>query len=408
MKLQAIRLIAVTHRPYFGVALHSLRLVATDKVPTMQTDRHGRVYVNTNRIGGKGGWTLQQAAAVLVHELNHWIRRHFDRVDPVLARSAPEDKSVDAYLVNLCEDMEINDDLGDDRLKLPEEGTFPKDYGLPEHLLWEEYYERFPRDRVKVVTIDCGSAAHGQPGGYEEPVAGDQTVLSSAEQDLIRRQTAEAIRDFSARNPGTVSAGLQRWAGTILRPPTIPWERELAALVRNAITMARGQIDYSYARPSRRQHHARVILPAMVRPDIEAAVVVDTSGSMSDSLLAAALREVQGILRVVGQRRVPVLCCDADVCGGVQRVSNALDVKLSGGGGTDMGVGIAAAEQLHASVIIVLTDGYTPWPATPPKRSELVIGLINAPEDHLSSHFETPSYAKRVLRIRVHEGEAAA
>jgi predicted metal-dependent peptidase len=130
----------------------------------------------------------------------------------------------------------------------------------------------------------------------------------------------------------------------------------------------------------------------------DAAVVLDTSGSMSSDLLARALVEIKGILRAVGQRKVPVLCCDAAVHGGVQRVSSAFNVEITGGGGTDMGVGIEAAQKLRASVIIVLTDGYTPWPAEPPKGAQLVIGILN-PTTPWEKSYPTPSYAKRVLRI---------
>ena len=49
----------------------------------------------------------------------------------------------------------------------------------------------------------------------------------------------------------------------------------------------------------------------------------------------------------------------------------ARDVELLGGGGTDMGAGLAKAAELRPrpDLIIVLTDGYTPWPSAPPPRA---------------------------------------
>jgi predicted metal-dependent peptidase len=62
----------------------------------------------------------------------------------------------------------------------------------------------------------------------------------------------------------------------------------------------------------------------------------------------------------------------------VQRVSSARQVELIGGGGTDMGAGIGAAAALRPrpAVTVVLTDGYTPWPAVAPKGMRVVVGLL--------------------------------
>jgi predicted metal-dependent peptidase len=110
----------------------------------------------------------------------------------------------------------------------------------------------------------------------------------------------------------------------------------------------------------------------------EVAVVCDTSGSMSEELLAAALAEVEGLLRALGMaRQVRVLACDTAV-GPAQRVSSARQVQLVGGGGTNMGTGIAAAAALRPkpAVTVVLTDGYTPWPPQAPKGTRVVVGLL--------------------------------
>jgi len=62
----------------------------------------------------------------------------------------------------------------------------------------------------------------------------------------------------------------------------------------------------------------------------------------------------------------------------VRRVSRPAQVVLAGGGGTDMGAGIAAAAALRPrpSVVIVLTDGWTPWPPAPPRGIRVVVGLL--------------------------------
>jgi predicted metal-dependent peptidase len=121
-----------------------------------------------------------------------------------------------------------------------------------------------------------------------------------------------------------------------------------------------------------------VVLPALRRPVPEVAVVCDTSGSMTDDLLAASLAEVEGLLAALGlARQVRVLACDAAVAP-AQRVTSARQVELTGGGGTDMGAGIEAAAGLRPRPVItvVLTDGLTPWPDGPPRGMRVVIGLL--------------------------------
>jgi predicted metal-dependent peptidase len=162
-----------------------------------------------------------------------------------------------------------------------------------------------------------------------------------------------------------------------------------------------GNVDYTYRRPSRRAGSVpKVILPAMHRPIPNVAVVCDTSGSMHEQLLARALAEVEGLLARGGlrQAQIRVLAVDTNVHA-VRRVSRASQVELAGGGGTDMGAGIAAAASLRPrpSVIVVLTDGFTPWPDKPPKGVRVVVGLLTQSMIPID-HFAPPTWA-RIVRI---------
>jgi len=107
------------------------------------------------------------------------------------------------------------------------------------------------------------------------------------------------------------------------------------------------------------------------------AVVVDTSGSIDDAMLSQALAEISGILKGLGQREgVHVLAVDSQVhtC---QRVFRPEQVKVAGGGGTDMGVGLEAAAKLRPvpQVAVVITDGHTPWPDTAPRGMKVIVAL---------------------------------
>ncbi|MEU7856313.1 VWA-like domain-containing protein [Nonomuraea sp. NPDC049141] len=365
VKLLAARYLAASDRPYLASALYSLTVVPSSAVPTMAVDRHWRCYVSPAFVAAT---SVPELAGVWIHELAHVLRDHHGRADRL-----PATDQLDRLRVNVAQDCEINDDLLADGLTLPEGRVEPGTFGLATGRLFEEYLPQLP---PSAVCSDCGSGAHGSPGDWD--ITGDGGPgVNTVEAEALRRHTAEAMRAHR-RNRGSLPAGWQRWAEQILEP-TVDWRRVLAGAVREAVAWATGAVDYTYHRPSRRTAALRgVVLPSLRRPLPVVAIVIDTSGSMGEDDLAAALAEVTGVLREVGVggNRVTVLACDADVRTAA-RVTSAQQVNLAGGGGTDMRVGIRAALALpeRPGVVIVLTDGFTPWPEAP-SSSRLIAALI--------------------------------
>jgi len=245
----------------------------------------------------------------------------------------------------------------------------------------------------------CGSCATGVQEPWEDgaPGEGASSGICRAEAELIRRDVARQIQEHS-KGRGNVPGHWARWAEEKLRPK-VDWRKELAAAVRHAVADVTGANDYSYRRPSRRQGQAgngKVVLPSLRRPVPNAAVVVDTSGSISDTMLSQALAEISGILKGLGQREgVHVLACDSQVqtC---RRVFRPEQVRLAGGGGTDMREGLSAVEKIRPlpQVCIVVTDGYTPWPEQPPRGMKVVIAL--------TGNGKVPDWAKT---IKIEEGK---
>ncbi|MBB2910847.1 putative metal-dependent peptidase [Streptosporangium becharense] len=369
-KLLAARYRAASDRPYLASALYALTVVPSGRVPTMGVDRRWRCYVSPAFVEATA---VQELAGVWIHEVAHLLRAHHGRADRL-----PAARQRDHLRVNIAQDCEINDDLIADGLALPAGRVEPGHFGLETGLLFEDYLPRLPEH---LTGFDCGSGAHGHPRDWE---AGDGTPgVIPVEAEALRRHTAEAMRAHE-RSRGNLPAGWRRWAGNLLEP-VVDWRTVLAGAVREAVAWAGGAVDYTYRRPSRRTAALRaVVLPSLRRPLPRVAIVVDTSGSMGEDDLAAALAEVTGVLREVGVRgdRVSVLACDADVRA-VSRVTSAEQVELAGGGGTDMRVGVRAAlaARDRPHVVIVLTDGYTPWPEEDPS-CRLIGALIgHAPAD---------------------------
>ena len=238
----------------------------------------------------------------------------------------------------------------------------------------------------------CGSCATGQREPWEEgPPDSSSPGTSRTEGEMIRRDVARQIVEHS-RTRGSIPGHWSRWANDRLKPK-VNWRRELATAIRHAVADVAGAVDYSYRKPSRRQGqigNGKVVMPSLRHPIPSVAVVVDTSGSMSDTMLSQALAEISGILKGMGQREgVHVVACDAQVhtC---KKVFTPRQIQLAGGGGTDMGEGIEAATKLRPrpQVIVVLTDGFTPWPDTAPKKTRVVVAL--------TSDGDAPGWAKTV------------
>jgi predicted metal-dependent peptidase len=387
--LGAATFLLSVQRPYLATALWAVQRVPQAGLGTLAVDRRWRLYYDPQAVAA---WSVEELAGVLYHEICHLLRAHADRAAGMAA---------DPRVWNLAADAEINDDLQrESGVALPAGPVTPETLGQPIGLLAEEYYAALVGNRrvavddgspieVRVVAGRCGSGAGGEALALVEraPLA---TGLIPEEIAVVRRCVAQAIRE-KQRGRGSLPGHWSDWAELVLEP-RVDWRRKLAAVVRRALGDAAGAVDYSYSRPSRRQAcFGSIVAPALRQPTPAVVVVVDTSGSMMD-LLGLALAEVGGILRACGVKDgVRVLSVDAAVHAS-QRVWRPEQVELLGGGGTDLRVGLAAAQRSRPDVVVVLTDGYTPWPRHAPNHCRVIIA-------DLVGNTELPEWAE-VIHVK--------
>lgn len=382
-RFAAARLWAASRAPYLTSALFALTPLVHDPGPAgglrgLPADAHWNVHLDPATVLGTPvpelGWWL-------IHQVGHLLRGHHSRAPAGEAANGGTERPAWARAA----DAEINDDLGGLGPE-PVGAVTPDTLGLPAGLLAERYLELLDLVDVPDHLLPCGRAPFTGPG-----------AMTALETELLARAVAAGIE---AR--GNVPGGWRRWAEHTLRPE-VDWRARLAALVRRAWAQAAGRVDHSYRRPSRRAAAVpEIVLPALVRPVPRIAVVVDTSGSVSRADLGQALAELGGVLRAAGHRRLDMICCDTRAYP-VQRVTAASQVELIGAGGTDLRPGIAAAvgrgpsarhagtpgegpsahagaagpptgegpparssasgpPETPADLVIVLTDGHTPWP----------------------------------------------
>ena len=248
----------------------------------------------------------------LLHHIGHLCRHHAARSpvahdhDADQSRHAVGEQTDDlaARRWNQAADAEVNDDLETLGLASPLGVVSPQDLGLPEGRLAEEYLSlievldeaHLAGDSHVADLIDCGQAADGiADGGLDTGGANDGTrPMSDLARHLLELRIAHDIEQQVA-NRTAVPGGWRRWAKQQLRP-TIDWRATLRATIRQGLRVGTGQVDYSYQRPSRRPAPNGVILPTMVAPKPEIAVVVDTSGSVSSQQLNTVMTELIGII----------------------------------------------------------------------------------------------------------------
>ena len=376
--LQAARLRASYQRAYFAPALFNLVPVKTDLIASMAVDAYWRVYYNESWMATH---TVEENAALLIHEVGHLLRDHEARKKAAAAR--------DARLWNTAADCEINDDLAAEGLPLPGDPPQPGKYGLRTGETVELYYKALSKpappskDECDPSTSsgssraksrdDCGSGAHGDRRPWELPPdeesSGGTPGVDAVKAEMVRREVAQRIMDISGLS-GEVSLGWRRWAHDVMTPKV-----DYMAIIRRTVRIALrestlGRYDRTYRKPHRRQAcYGEFIMPSFYQPRPRPGFLIDTSSSMQNAQLSRAMTELGALTRQLGYAsEVIVACCDAAVHG-VRKIFNPAQLQLLGGGGTDLAKGLqwfADRKSGPIDLLIIVTDCQTEWPPDPP------------------------------------------
>ena len=389
-RIVAARLWAAYNYPYLASALFAMRFISDETVGGVAGDEYFRIYVDHFETRD---WEIEMLGVELVHQVGHLLRGHATRAREIGIKEAELIHWIDAS------DAEINDDL-DAGHPAPLDSAAAEELGMPNSLFGEEYF--FQGIQRAESSRDCGSSAHGNPRSWDESYGDDDDGgIGSEERDLIQRRVAsETVAHH--RSYGSTPGGWLRWANRVLEP-RVDWRKELRASLHRGITEVTGAVDYSYQRPSRRwSNSSKVILPSLRSRHPEISILLDTSASMSEELLGQALAEIDGLMSTVGIRFncLKIFTCDS-VVGKPQRVRRSSDLNLIGGGGTDLAQGIDAAVQSQptADLLIIITDGFTPWPESLPNGIRAVAVLINE---------DPPATPEWLHRVEIREAETAS
>ena len=387
-KLAAARTRLILDKPFLGSLVMHLPLKAADPKWCETTATDARFfYYNPAYIGRL---TLDQTQFVLAHEAMHCALSHFNRRNH--RQKHRWDVACD-YAVNMI--------LDEERMPPPDEALMNATYrGLTAEEIYPLLHEDPPEQTLdKHLFDDAGSGQGGEgepqesddqqgddPGeenGDSEPNEQDgdtEAAEGQAEQgeqdspppgpmDLDQLdeqwQGRLAAAAQAARQAGKLSSSMQRLVDDLLAP-RLPWRALLARYMMNA-----ARDDYSFQRTSRREGEA--MMPRLYSQSVRVAVVLDTSGSISDDELREFLSEIDALKAQV-RAEVTLHACDDKLAeGGPWRFAMwetlALPEGIQGGGGTDFRPVFQWLDEagIEPDLLVYFTDAEGRFPEREPR-----------------------------------------
>jgi predicted metal-dependent peptidase len=333
-------------QPFFGTLLMTSPLVETHTVPTAATDMRS-IFYNPDFFAKL---TDDEVIFVLAHEVLHIAFKHGLRM-----------QTRDRKVWNYATDYQINAILAEQGFTMPEGGLLDTRYSdRGAEVVYDELMQK-QDDQGQGQGQGQGQSGDDQPGGGLASDLVDPADMSAAEQaqrsQQIDQQVAQAAN--MARMAGKLSGSLERAVSEVL-DPAAPWYE----LLRDYMTRNTND-DETWSRRNRR--FGAVYLPSRHNQRMgEIVVIGDTSGSITEHDINRIASEVSAIADVMQPERIRMVWADTEVKGEqVFEVGEPINLKPVGYGGTDMRVPIAHVEQYEPVVAVMVTDGYTPWPAEP-------------------------------------------
>jgi predicted metal-dependent peptidase len=407
--LNATRQFAMLEYPYYSSVLSKVRFVIREELEGLAcVDQNGCIYWSLKQTSelianSRPEHQLKCLSFVLLHECLHVLRDHHARSQSAHFPKWAKSERKRHHLWNIAADLEINTGLRERIALLPASvrPLLPEDFGFNEEPLAESYLAKISKSALDQMPFwDEGSgvfAASNRDRDWEVGLDKDSESSSpswtSLERNLIRSEVADAILKSNASSRREFL-----WAQSLQRR-NLDWRSILRSKIRSVYfnEYRAGATRVDYRRPSRLQRvsHPLCIPTRRAQERFQITMVVDTSGSMNETLLKIAMHEVNQLARMIDLCSVDVLQCDEEVVSYISCYRPSDRFEIRGGLGTDMVRGIQFAlgleestivskERVAPNVIIVFTDGFTPFPRSKYKTPVLwcIIGdsMLQLPE----------------------------
>lgn len=304
--------------------------------------------------------TLDEARAVLEHEMSHLVRDHIPRF-----------KDKDRHIGNLATDLAQNQyitGLPKDCVQLDK---FPKEWKLKEKQSAEYYYDEFMKHSNKI------SVSKNPDGSYHVTIKDpkgktiaefDVNDMDGSEwknadtnelsKEVVRQAVKEAV-DQMNRSQGSLPAGLEVAVNEILQPPKIAWNQLLRQYIAASIKSGSKQ---SWKKPNRR--FGATQKGRLSDHTIALTVAMDTSGSMGPEDYKVFFSELKAIQECY-KADINVMECDAEVQKHYKlNKYKKAQKNMKGGGGTDFTpiFEYIKTKRIRTDVLVFFTDMWGTFP----------------------------------------------
>lgn len=366
--------------PFFATLLLRTQVKVTDKsdggfpVELAATDG-GAIYYNPEFLDK---CSVEDVMSVLAHEVGHDSLLHSLR----LGARNPGD-------FNRAADHAINLMLEDQGFKAPK--------AVPGGWLADPQYKGWSADRIyddlrrnppkqpkggksgkpgKPGQPGQQNASGGQPG---EPQPGQDWLHGDVLPNKAQTPAEQAKAEQSAKQKVASAANMARMAGKLKGELARMVDEFLEAKIHWTDVLRDYMMKVTKSRESwsrRNRRFSGVYLPSRHERRMGPMLFIpDTSGSM-DADMEKICSEMAHCAEQTQPENIRVLWADTRVAG--EQVFEPAEFEFSklepkGGGGTDMRVPLKYAEQYDPQVVVLMTDGYTPWPDAEPPFPLIVI-----------------------------------
>lgn len=393
----ALKLVSV-NLPWLSPLTYHVRMKINASFAVAAVNRKGEIFVNPEVFSTL---SVRDATFVIAHELLHIALDTFSR----------ESSFDNPVIVNRAHDYIINDLLVEElRMDCPLGGLMlygASQWSLEKMVAWmmEDPKERCQggwqpssidklREKNSPLSGTLGSALQAagiilpeKPSTVKEqsrPTSQtiDDVIFSHSELNAsidatsiipISLSIQEAVREclalkaiaeaMASHSRGSANGNLIQFVEATKAHYQPTWQQVLQKWLEAVMPSQR-----SFARPSRRgTHESQCFLPGRIRTGWTLHIILDTSGSMTDSL-AYCLGAIAEYCSAAGVAEVRIIQCDADVS-----VDEFVDVdelrnyRIMGYGGSDLSPAINLLnEDIEVSGAIVITDGMIGYPEIAP------------------------------------------